>query len=291
MPSRRRVSGNPVSLFAFQDIITSVTAIMILMVLILTLEFVTRARTAGVVEDHRRVATDLAASVRAAEERVKSLQQELAGARAAARNATAESAESLRRRLATAQATQAGLERDLARAVEAEARAATERRTAEDRLLAMQAKAADAAGLEAERAAAAAAARALESANDAERERQRAVDSGATQPTRLLFNPSADGGKVAVIVELAAEGVTVLPPGGGDRQPLGWGLTGPSFAFTRWLAGRRRGGEYIVIMLRPSGIDRYDAVRKAIVAAGIDVGTELVPEDLAIVVGDDGGGP
>jgi hypothetical protein len=36
---------------------------------------------------------------------------------------------------------------------------------------------------------------------------------------------------------------------------------------------------------------RYPAVRDAIVAAGIDVGTELVPEDLAIVAGGAGNEP
>jgi hypothetical protein len=50
-------------------------------------------------------------------------------------------------------------------------------------------------------------------------------------------------------------------------------------------------GQYVVIMLRPSGILRYEAVRDAVIAAGIDTGTELVPEDLAIVTGEGDGLP
>jgi hypothetical protein len=44
-------------------------------------------------------------------------------------------------------------------------------------------------------------------------------------------------------------------------------------------------------MLRPSGLPRYEAVREAVVAAGIDTGTELVPEELAIETGHEGGSP
>ena len=56
MARYRRHGAEPFSLFAFQDIVTSVTAIMVLIVLILALEVVMRSRTAGVAEDHRAVA-------------------------------------------------------------------------------------------------------------------------------------------------------------------------------------------------------------------------------------------
>ena len=279
------------SLFAFQDIITSVTAIMILLVLILTLEFVARARQVGVAEDHRQVATDLKRTIRDGEARLEALQRTLQETRGAARSASASTPAGVERLCAEATARQAALEQDVARAETAVTRAADERRSAEDRLLAAATDVAEATRLEAEAESIAAAAVAIEEANREERQRQQDLAAAASQPTRLLFNPSDDGGKTAVMVEVAADGVTALPADGGAPQALGWGLTGPSFAFRRWLAGLRSANDYVVIMLRPSGINRYGAVRDAIVEAGIDVGTELVPERLAIVVGRDGGGP
>lgn len=279
------------SLFAFQDIITSVTAIMILLVLILTLEFVARARQVDVAEDHRQVATDLKQTIRAGEARLDALQRTLQETRGAAKSASAATQASVEQRYAEATARQAALEQEVARAETAVTRAADERRSAEDRLLAATTDAAEATRLEAKAESIAATAVAIEEANREERQRQQDLAAAASQPTRLLFNPSDDGGKTAVMVEVAADGVTALPADGGAPQALGWGLTGPSFAFRRWLAGLRSANDYVVIMLRPSGISRYESVRDAIVEAGIDVGTELVPERLAIVVGQEGGGP
>ena len=279
------------SLFAFQDIITSVTAIMILLVLILTLEFLSRARQVGVPEDHRHVVADLKQTIRAGEARLDALQRTLQETRGAAKSASAATRASVERRYAEATVRQAALEQEVARAETAVTRAADERHSAEDRLLAAATHTAEASRFEAEAESIAATAVAIEEANREERQRQQGLAAAPAQPTRLLFNPSDDGGKNAVMVEVAADGVTTLSPGGGAPQPLGWGLTGPSFAFRRWLTGLQSASDYVVIMLRPSGIQRYAAVRDAIVEAGIDVGTELVPEHLVIVVGQDGGGP
>src|SRR5688500_3894328 len=41
---RRRSAGSPVSFFSFQDIVTSVTGILILVTLLMTLDLITRAR-------------------------------------------------------------------------------------------------------------------------------------------------------------------------------------------------------------------------------------------------------
>ena len=290
MASRRRSRDNPVSLFAFQDIITSVTAIMILLVLILTLEFISRARWAGVADGHRQVATDLSQSIRQAESRIAALQRELAEARRAASRAIAVSADDLEGRLEAAETTQRTIDAAIARAEEAAARAAEERREAENSLLTGEANAAETATLKAEAASSGVTAEAIEQANRAEKQRQRDVKARGAGPTHLVFNPAPDGGKTAFLVEVSGQGVTVLPARGGRPQELGWGFVGPSRAFRTWLAGLRANREYVVIMLRPSGMSRYDAMRSAIVESGLDVGTELVPEELAIVVEPDGDG-
>jgi hypothetical protein len=293
MSRRGRTRGNPVSLFAFQDIITSVTAIMILLVLILTLEFITRAKQAGTAPAHRRVAEDLVNALREAETRVQSLGRRLEAAQREASRATSLSGADLGESLAREERRHAELER---RVVAAEAAAKTalgDRRSAEDRLLERAAAMQEAARMEAEAAAADGAAAALQQRNRTEQERQRAVAAtpDAVRPTRLVYNLQADGSKQAVLVEVSGDGVTVLPADGSGRRSLGWGYTGPSSAFVRWLAGLPASRQYVVIMLRPSGILRYEAVRDAVIAAGIDTGTELVPEDLAIVTGEGDGLP
>ena len=63
MSRRGRSKDVAISLFSFQDIITSVTAIMILLVLILALELATRVATKGMAAEDRRVAQQLKRSV------------------------------------------------------------------------------------------------------------------------------------------------------------------------------------------------------------------------------------
>jgi hypothetical protein len=290
---RSRARGNPVSLFAFQDIITSVTAIMILLVLILTLEFVTRARQAGVVAEHREVAAELVTVLREAEARLAKLEAELQEATRQAKRATSISRDVVESRIAAERLRKRHLEDALARAETSSTRARSERRGAEDQLLNAAEQAREASRLESRAAADGEQAAALEAGNRDETARQQEAraDAARSVATRLVFNPSNDDGKTAIMVEVSSDGVSALPAGGGDRESLGWGLTGHSNQFRRWLAGVRGDREYVVVMLRPSGIMRYPAVRDAIVAAGIDVGTELVPEDLAIVAGGAGNEP
>src|SRR3954471_6793037 len=80
MPRRRRKSS-PFSLFSFQDIVTSVTAVIILITLILALELVTRQPTSAADQLHQSVAALQSALEQADHERqslVTRLQQEAA---------------------------------------------------------------------------------------------------------------------------------------------------------------------------------------------------------------------
>jgi hypothetical protein len=282
-----------VSLFAFQDIITSVTAIMILLVLILTLEFVTRAKHAAAEPAHRRVARDLASSLREAETNVQSLGRRLEAAQREASRVTGLSKASLGESLAREETRHLDLKRRIMAAEAAATTAAGDRRTAEARLLDQAAATREAARLEAEAAAAGEAAAAMEWQSRGERQRQRSLEeaANAARASRLVYNPQTDAHKQAVLVELSRDGLTVLPADGTGPRTLGWGLGGPPTAFGRWLARLPASQQYVVIMLRPSGLPRYEAVREAVVAAGIDTGTELVPEELAIETGHEGGSP
>lgn len=74
--SRRGRSGPAISLFAFQDIITSVTAIVLVVVLLLTLELA-QSQPADAAASLDAVADQLSAQIREAEERLKEIQTSL----------------------------------------------------------------------------------------------------------------------------------------------------------------------------------------------------------------------
>jgi hypothetical protein len=284
MSRRGRAKGSAVSLFAFQDIITSVTAIMILLVLILTLELITRSQQRGVSVEDRRVARELGQNVTALEERADLMRAELVAIQSAAGRAASFSEAETRRRTKQADelAAQVAEEVEL---LEGELRkAGTARRNSERELLASQAGPAQesVAHLEAmnDRAIA------MELANTAERERQAETRVGPTQAAAatFVFNASRDTSLEPRLVEVAGNGLSVLEAG----APQPRRFSGPGPAFNRWLAERDAGSEYVVVILRPSGIKLYNQVLEAVRKAGLAVGAELVGESMAVGLGSGG---
>lgn len=284
MSRRGRATGAAISLFSFQDIITSVTAIMILLVLILTLELVTRSQQRGVAAEDRRVARDLRAAVEALERRAEVLRTELAALQSSVtRSASFSEAETRdRERLAADRAAALAEELDL---LTSQLRTATlaRRRTEAELVTEQSAEGAESAG---HVAAMEARAQEMEAANRAERERQkqaRTAADGSVAPT-FVFNAAAGSTLEPRLVEVAGDGLAVLVPGGGQPRRFR-GLGGD---FTRWLAGLDPRSEYVVLILRPSGIGSFDAVKDRVKARGLEVGAELVGESTTVALG--GGG-
>jgi len=281
--SRRRSA--PFSLFAFQDIITSVTAIMILIVLILTLEVLVRSRTSAVAEDHLAVAEKLNAAIRRLELELENTAQAATKAHRIAETVV--------------YADPADLASKVIAQRERNRKAAASVRDAE-----LRAAAAAAERLEAEAVATSAATTRREITrleDEAERLARmtdileeecrllaaRQAGLNGTEPavvvSALVFNPTA-GRKRPVVIELDGAGVAVATDIGAPRQALGWGFVGPPATLGQWLRGRNPTSESVLIVVRPSGVERFDAVRAAVVGAGLDVGTELVGESTRIEV-------
>ena len=138
MSRRGRSKDVAISLFSFQDIITSVTAIMILLVLILALELVTRVATKGMAAEDRRVAQQLKRSVAEMEKRLDRLRKEASAAQAAASDAAGFSAKETAEKQAKAARAAKELQDEIRR-LEVQLRdAQSSRRTAEGRLAASQ---------------------------------------------------------------------------------------------------------------------------------------------------------
>lgn len=287
MPRRGRSKDVAISLFSFQDIITSVTAIMILLVLILTLELVTREATKGMAAEDRRVAQELKRSVAEMEERLEQLRQEASTAQSTAIDAAGFSAKETARKKAQAE-TEAQKLREQIDQLEVQLRdAQTTRRTAESELAASQTATPEATTGQA-RAVDARAAE-MEAANRAERNRQGTEATQVRERTpaarTLVFNVPPGSPLEPLLVEISEDGLVAVAADGASLSRFSWNLLGLPTGFNEWLKAHDKRREYVVLILRPSGIDRYDATREAAASAGFEIGTELIGEQMSLVLG------
>ena len=287
MSRRSRSKDVAISLFSFQDIITSVTAIMILLVLILTLELITREATKGMAAEDRRVAQELKRSVADMEDRLEQLRREASLAQAAASDAAGFSAKETAEKQAKAARAAKELQDEIRR-LEVQLRdAQSSRRTAEGRLTASQTEDPEAKAVRAKEVDARAAE--MEAASREEKRRQKADEKEAREGTAtartLVFNAPPGSTLDPLLVEIATDGLVAVGTDGGSPRRFAWTLLGLPASFGEWLSARDKNREYVVLILRPSGVDRYDATREAVVSAGFDVGTELIGEQMSLVLG------
>jgi len=286
MSRRGRNRGSAISLFSFQDIITSVTAIMILLVLILTLELITRSQSSGVRAEDQRVARQLTESIESMEQRAAALRKELGESRSTALAMAAFSAADVRQREQDAAAVAAALADEI-RVLESQVRSAqVARRRSEAELLAVTATGP---GFSREQVdATRRRAAEIAAANQQERRRQEAAsrDSGLENVTggTLVFNPSIGSRLTPILLEVSGDGLTAIRSG--EPTPERLGRFGRRFL--TWLGGLDADREYVVIVLRPSGIDDFDDVYNAIRDSPLDVGTELIGEGMSVIIGGDG---
>lgn len=291
MPTPRKRRHVALSLFAFQDIITSVTAIMILLVLILTLELVTRTSSRGVAVEDQRVAAELREQVAVLASRVEVLRTEQEVASVAARRAAGTSIADIERRQAEAdRAVRLLVEENAGLAARARTARVTQR-AAEQELVESQST--EAAVLAEHAAAMQARAAEIEDANQRERERQHEKRSEAdvSSAGSLVFNPDPGNTRVPVLVDVSVRGLEVIDGRRGGPRHYAWQASRPSPDFARWLTGLDATLQYVVVLLRPSAVEQFDAVRDAVTQAGLSIGLELIGESVSVVVPSAGGSP
>jgi hypothetical protein len=285
--SRRQAA---VSLFSFQDIITSVTAIMILIVLILALELVSRSQRTEVAAEDRQVASQLKEAVEALERRAVELRAEAEAAAGTAREAAGISAAELEyreqeaRRLVRELTEENGILRQRVTA------GAIERRKAERMLRDITA---NPASIHAQADAVALRSREISAANQRERERQngeRVTRTSVTAET-LVFNPDPTNSRRPRLVEVSGEGVALMPSERGPPEVFAWGLLGgvPG-RFVRWVEGIDSDREYVVFILRPSGVAYFPDVKEVVQRNNVELGLELVGEAVGVSLGERRGG-
>lgn len=278
---RRRQGVAAFSLFSFQDIVTSVTAILILVVLILTLELISRTqRTAAA--DPAVSARDLRAAAAELEALVDTLTQALPAECAPGPGRTRSD---IQRDIGILhdQLTRAVAAANAARAIEVQSAdlLAKARARLEDGVAGIgdvEALVQRSADVEAE---------AEQLAKDNERERDRLArkeEEARSRPasgTELVFNAPPDEKKQPWLVEVSGEGFVAVRLGANAREELG-ASAAPGSAAARWVASLAGVRDYVLILVRPTGVDSYAAFRNLLDAAAIDFGVDFIGEDQTV---------
>ena len=264
--SRRGRGGTPFSLFAFQDIITSVTGIMILVTLILALEVIQK-REGSPDNRTRQLTEDLDAAVKqaaATQATVMATQAEIDRLR----TALTETDSNLRETVKVDQTQVSRKLQDLAELNKllAEELAQSKRQVEESE------KASDAINQEKE---------SRESDNQSLEQINATVQKKIEElrkmraANRVIFNQSSSSAKTPWLVELNAD--TILAAEMGKKgKPQTFKSPG---AFTAWAVKRNRSSEYFVLLIKPTTISHFVAIRERLQQIGFDVGFDLLKAD------------
>lgn len=253
MARRRRKSAPPISLFSFQDIITSVTGIMILITLMLGLELVQRTvnsppRKTAEVTESLQAATDAAAS------EIEDIKDELRKRQPGVIEAAGLDPASLRRELQDVQELNQQLQQELSASEKQQAEAERRRKQAQSE---KDRRAEDSRTL----------AELREQVAEAEARLQE-----LKQSNRVIFNPASGSAKRPWLVEVSDRGLLVGEAGKAQKPQSFAGLA----PFREWAARRNADAEYFVLLVKPAGVDTFYAVSQALQQLKFDVGYDLL---------------
>lgn len=261
--SRRKKSSNPFSLFAFQDIITSVCGIVVLITLLLALELSVRALTADAESE---------GSDRRAYENMRADQEEF-------QKLTTRATEDLAQLLSDsgdyASLSVAQLRKQIENQQEENSNREQQKTDSEKRLEYAQARYAksvreqnDPQELEAEKESI------RGEIQDAEREKKEAQDCGA-----IYYSRSPNPSEKPWLADLAKEKITVTPLfGDPSAKRQVFDERDKVAAFLKWAKKRNARTEYFVFLIRPSSEEFFKDICNSIRAAGFRIGIEFIGE-------------
>jgi hypothetical protein len=250
----RRGRGAPAfSLFAFQDIITSVTGIMLLVTMLLALELLQRQETsppvatADISRELEQVVVERNTEIEEIEARLSEQQAELAEL-AGHDRASAE------RRVADLEALHRRLEQELSELRREQAEA--ERRAREAR---------------AEQQRSQPDIRSTEHLQEQIRRAQEQLARLRSQQ-RVLFNPAAGDGKTPWLVEASADGLKAAQTGR-SAPPQSFP---DAVAFLAWARRQNPAAVYFVVLVKPDGIEAYRTLFSELRRLNFDLGFDLL---------------
>lgn len=254
--SRRGRNNSGFSLFAFQDIITSVTGIMVLITLVLALELLQRkvatpaARTAQVTDELEKTVNDN-------KQTIQQLKRQLEQSKRLVEEFASVDINRVRFELKELKEQRQQLNQEI---VKLEA----QQRDAMSRLAEARAKRRDRSADP-------------ETLEELQRQLSEAEQQLAKlkQANRVIFNPSEGQSKSPWLVEVARDSLKVAKVGA-SVAPLTFDTVD---RFKTWAAGRRQSSEYFVLLVKPSGVDSFAELRAMLKGLNFDLGYDLLTEN------------
>lgn len=287
---RRRSADSPVTFFSFQDIITSVTGILILVTLLLALELILRSDA-----QHHSGVTDqdlaqLASQLRRAEDTRLVMERSASESRQWRQllqgdgNPDVGALERAKSEVADISSDNQLMERQLLQIVAESDRlrgeAASLKLIVREMISQGAQENAELAKVEAsvgtQKTTAAEAERQVEATNEAMR--------SAAKSKKLFILPGAANGKIPIIVDCANRrfAAGVAQANGELSKQSSWSGARARDEFKRWAEHRDRTKEYFVFMVRPDGVADFDSLLMGLRAARFDVGWDAVPQDVVL---------
>jgi len=261
--SRRRQSS-PFSLFAFQDIITATTGIVILLTLILTLELLMRGSASAQLVSAELVRQAEAALADLAKQAAE-LRQRLATSRENVSELVAADAEDIDRKIRDLENQIALVQRE----VQSLSETAGQRRKLEEEALAQQ----------------------FDRQEDQRRAAQLAEDirrieaeiARLQNDNILYFNPPPESGLLPWLVEVS--GTQIVTARVGQHQQAEQIFQGSDAVrqFIRFAQTRNSASEYFVLLVRPSGTSNFKDIREELDDAGYRYGMDLINEQQVVI--------
>lgn len=250
---RRRGLGTPVSLFAFQDIITSVSGILIVFTLLLAIDLVDQQES----RDEPVVPIDRQAELDQLEEKVKTLRMESVELAKTLEEVSRDDPDALRRRQATLRLQIAKDSSELERLQERIRQDTKDAATTTERLAELQ-KRLDMLQRQA----------AAGRAEIAERRVRK----------RLAFAFPAGERPRGYLIDVSSERLLAAPFTRSQRpEEIPRSLFGGSASIATWLK-QKQDGDYALFLVRPSGLQRFRDIQKSLSAGSIAYGFDLIGE-------------
>ena len=258
--SRRRRRSAPFSLFAFQDIITSVTGIMLVITMLLALELLERTDAAPP-QATAAISNDLQQVIAAAEREIAELEQQLQKRGKRLSSAAAVSPSQLRQQIGELEESI----RRLRNLINESRRRELRTRDRVEKARRQQQESRKREELMAD----------LLRRSAAKRQQLRKLQ----QSNRLIFNPAQGNAKSPWLVEVSAKRLLVAESGVAGK-PLAFADVN---AFLRWARQRDKRSEYFVLLLKPDAIERFRETRDGLDEAGFDIGFDLLTNDQTVI--------
>jgi adenylosuccinate synthase len=265
--SRRKASGPSVSFFAFQDIITSVVGIFVLITLIMMVELVQRkgstpASTTLLVDSHSSVIADLVLQVEKLESRSKkldSISTKIGSVQVFNKDEIAKelraSIQSLNEQIERTDQRKREIQRiiDSQTKLQASLQSETVQRSRDREELAKLLK-------------------------ELERLDSKIGEMDSDAP--LIFKSKSLDGRTVVVVDVARD-ETVLLDLDADRRTT---IRGKDLEreFKNWIAKHSKGNFHYFLLIRPNGASNFDTLRSSLDESGASYGYDLLDQDRTI---------